>query len=42
LIYLVEGWVASFGPVPQAMERLVLGVAPCRIDEEYEPAGQAS
>lgn len=41
-IYLVETWVASFGPMPQALENLVLGVAPRRIDEEYEPAGQAS
>lgn len=41
-IYLVAGWVASFGPMPPAMQNLVLGVAPRRIDEEYEPAGQAS
>lgn len=42
VIYLVETWVASFGPMPQAVEHLVLGVAPRRIDEEYEPAGQPS
>ncbi|MEV6742354.1 SUKH-3 domain-containing protein [Streptomyces sp. NPDC051104] len=41
-IYLVETWVASFGPMPQALENLVLGVAPHRIDEQYGPAGQAS
>lgn len=34
VIYLVETWVASFGPMPQAMENLVLGIAPRRIDEE--------
>lgn len=37
-IYLVETWVAGFGPMPQALENLVLGVAPRRIDEEHEPA----
>ncbi|MET8783940.1 SUKH-3 domain-containing protein [Streptomyces sp. NPDC004589] len=40
VIYLVETWVASFGPMPQAMENLVLGVAPRRIDGD-ELAGQA-
>ncbi|MEV5881011.1 SUKH-3 domain-containing protein [Streptomyces sp. NPDC052101] len=34
VIYLVETFVASFGPMPQALENLVLGVAPRRIDEE--------
>jgi hypothetical protein len=33
VIYLVETWVASFGPMPQAMDNLVLGVAPRRVDE---------
>ncbi|CAL9611208.1 hypothetical protein SUDANB58_05639 [Streptomyces sp. enrichment culture] len=33
VIYLVETWVADFGPMPQALENLVLGVAPRRIDE---------
>ncbi|WP_448698815.1 hypothetical protein [Streptomyces avidinii] len=42
VIYLVETWVASFGPMPHAMENLVLGVVPRRIDEGYEPAGQPS
>lgn len=42
VIYLVETWVASFGPMPDAMESLVLGVAPRRINEGYEPAGQPS
>ncbi|MGW1169637.1 SUKH-3 domain-containing protein [Streptomyces sp. NPDC001153] len=42
VIYLVATWVASFGPMPHAMENLVLGVAPRRIDEGYEPAGQPS
>lgn len=27
-IYVVETWVGSFGPMPGAMEKLVLGVAP--------------
>ncbi|MFF9656599.1 SUKH-3 domain-containing protein [Streptomyces griseoluteus] len=31
-IYLVETWLARFGPAPQALENLVLGVAPHRID----------
>ncbi|MGR6974933.1 SUKH-3 domain-containing protein [Streptomyces cynarae] len=38
-IYLVETWVASFGRMPQALENLVLGMAPRRID--HGPAGQA-
>ncbi|MGQ5654778.1 SUKH-3 domain-containing protein [Streptomyces sp. EKR5.2] len=42
VIYLVETWVAGFGPMPHSMEHLVLGVAPRRIDEGYEPAGQPS
>ncbi|MFI8326391.1 SUKH-3 domain-containing protein [Streptomyces sp. NPDC085529] len=32
-IYLVEGWVASFGAMPHALENLILGVMPRRIDE---------
>ncbi|MFG2813696.1 SUKH-3 domain-containing protein [Streptomyces sp. NPDC048410] len=31
-IYLVEGWLACFGPAPQALENLVRGVAPRRIE----------
>ncbi|TGN81517.1 hypothetical protein E5083_03100 [Streptomyces bauhiniae] len=31
-IHLVETWTASFGPAPQALKNLVLGVAPRRID----------
>ncbi|MEU3619916.1 SUKH-3 domain-containing protein [Streptomyces sp. NPDC006872] len=27
-IYLVETWVATFGPAQDALEKLVLGVAP--------------
>lgn len=27
-IYLVETWIASFGPMPRALENLILGVAP--------------
>lgn len=38
VIYLVETWVASFGPMPHALENLVLGVAPRPIDEGHEPA----
>lgn len=30
-ICLVETWVASFGPMPQALENLILGVMPRRI-----------
>ncbi|WP_406379811.1 hypothetical protein [Streptomyces sp. NBC_01618] len=42
MIYLIETWVAGFGLLPQAMENLVLDVAPRRIDEEYKTAGQVS
>ncbi|OII65011.1 hypothetical protein BJP40_18700 [Streptomyces sp. CC53] len=38
-VYLVEAWVASFGPVPRALEHLVLGVAPRRIADAGLPAG---
>ncbi|MER7756714.1 SUKH-3 domain-containing protein [Kitasatospora sp. NPDC097643] len=31
-IHLVETWVATFGPVQEALERLTLGIAPRRID----------
>ncbi|MEV7239490.1 SUKH-3 domain-containing protein [Streptomyces sp. NPDC051020] len=30
-IYLIETWVATFGPVREALEKLVLGVSPRRI-----------
>lgn len=33
MIHLVEGWIADVGPIPQAMENLVLGVAPRTIDD---------
>lgn len=33
-IWLVETWVASFGPMPHALENLILGVMPRRIDDE--------
>jgi hypothetical protein len=36
-IYLVETWVASFGRMPQALENLILGVAPHVIDDGSEP-----
>ncbi|MFJ3661696.1 SUKH-3 domain-containing protein [Streptomyces sp. NPDC090119] len=31
-IYLVEAWLASFGLAPRALENLVRGVAPRRIE----------
>ncbi|MFI8998643.1 SUKH-3 domain-containing protein [Streptomyces sp. NPDC053542] len=34
-IYLVETWVASFGAMPHALENLILGVLPRRIDEGH-------
>jgi hypothetical protein len=34
-IYLVAGWVASFGAMPHALENLILGVRPRRIDEGH-------
>ncbi|MFE4581939.1 SUKH-3 domain-containing protein [Streptomyces chartreusis] len=34
-IYLVETWVASFGPMPHALENLILGVMPRRIDDDH-------
>ncbi|GED90136.1 SUKH-3 domain-containing protein [Streptomyces sp. 6-11-2] len=40
-IYLVASWVASFGPMPQALENLILGVKPRRIDDERRPSDQA-
>ncbi|MET9296928.1 SUKH-3 domain-containing protein [Streptomyces sp. NPDC003077] len=33
--YLVETWVASFGPMPHALENLILGVMPRRIDDDH-------
>ncbi|MGV9337440.1 SUKH-3 domain-containing protein [Streptomyces sp. NPDC003688] len=33
-ILLVETWLASFGPLPAALENLILGVAPRGIDAE--------
>ncbi|MGW2934055.1 SUKH-3 domain-containing protein [Streptomyces sp. NPDC001156] len=41
-IYLVETWVASFGPMPQALENLILGVAPHVIDDGYGPTTDAN
>ncbi|MGW5611636.1 SUKH-3 domain-containing protein [Streptomyces sp. NPDC003753] len=40
-ICLVETWVASFGPMPHALENLILGVTPRRIDDELRQADQA-
>ncbi|MEH0557303.1 SUKH-3 domain-containing protein [Streptomyces sp. B21-101] len=31
-IYLVETWLAAFGPAPQALEKLILGIAAQRIE----------
>ncbi|MEW2619071.1 SUKH-3 domain-containing protein [Streptomyces sp. NPDC048106] len=31
-IYLVETWLATFGPAPGALEKLILGIAPQRIE----------
>lgn len=30
-LYVVEAWVASFGTMPVAMDRLVLGVMPTEV-----------
>ncbi|MCF3137220.1 SUKH-3 domain-containing protein [Streptomyces olivochromogenes] len=30
-IYLIETWVATFGPAQEALEKLVLGISPRRI-----------
>ncbi|MFI2485881.1 SUKH-3 domain-containing protein [Promicromonospora kroppenstedtii] len=32
-LYVVEGFVSTFGPMPLAMDRLVLGVMPEAVDE---------
>ncbi len=39
-VYVVETWVAGFGSMPQALENLILGVAPLRIDDEHQPSEQ--
>ncbi|MFB7336024.1 SUKH-3 domain-containing protein [Streptomyces adustus] len=39
-IYLVEAWVASFGSMPHALENLVLGVMPRRIDDDHGQSDQ--
>ncbi|WP_437074765.1 SUKH-3 domain-containing protein [Streptomyces sp. enrichment culture] len=39
-IYLVETWVASFGAMPHALENLILGVMPRRIDEGHGQRNQ--
>jgi hypothetical protein len=31
-IYLVETWIGSFGAMPTALENLILGVKPTRLD----------
>jgi hypothetical protein len=31
-VYVVETWIANFGPMPTAMENLVLGVKPTPIE----------
>ncbi|WP_199896803.1 SUKH-3 domain-containing protein [Streptomyces niger] len=40
-IYLVEAWVASFGPMPRALKNLISGVIPRRIDGELRQLDQA-
>ncbi|MFE2581540.1 SUKH-3 domain-containing protein [Streptomyces sp. NPDC059378] len=40
-IYLVETWVASFGSMPHALENLILGVMPRRIDDDHRQSDQA-
>ncbi|OPF82500.1 hypothetical protein VT50_0207075 [Streptomyces antioxidans] len=40
-IYLVETWVASFGPMPHALENLILGVLPRRIEDEPRRSDRA-
>ncbi|MEV0603107.1 SUKH-3 domain-containing protein [Streptomyces sp. NPDC050315] len=40
-IYLVETWVAGFGPMPHALENLILGVMPRRIDDNTGSRGRA-
>ncbi|WP_063796166.1 SUKH-3 domain-containing protein [Streptacidiphilus griseoplanus] len=34
-IYLVETWLATYGPVQDALEKLVLGVAPTRVASAF-------
>ncbi|MEU9286461.1 hypothetical protein AB0D57_17495 [Streptomyces sp. NPDC048275] len=29
---VVETWLAAFGPAPEALEKLILGIAPQRIE----------
>ncbi|MDR6981121.1 hypothetical protein J2X68_007863 [Streptomyces sp. 3330] len=38
-IYLVETWVANLGPMPHALEKLILGVMPRRIDHDQSDQG---
>lgn len=40
-ICLVETWVAGFGPMPHALENLILGVMPRRIDDEHRQSDPA-
>ncbi|WP_317447519.1 hypothetical protein [Streptomyces collinus] len=40
-IYLVETWIASFGPMPHALKNLILGVMPRRIDADHRQSEQA-
>ncbi|WP_030944518.1 hypothetical protein [Streptomyces sp. NRRL S-646] len=40
-ICLVETWVASFGPMPHALENLILEVMSRRIDDEHRQSDQA-
>ncbi len=40
-IWPVETWVASFGPMPHALENLIPGVMPRRIDDEPRQSDQA-
>lgn len=40
-ILLVETWVAGFGTMPHALENLILGAMPRRIDDEHRQSDQA-
>ncbi|MFI6283421.1 SUKH-3 domain-containing protein [Streptomyces sp. NPDC051018] len=40
-ICLVETWVAGFGSMPHALENLILGVMPRRIDGDHRPSDRS-
>ncbi|MFE7446113.1 SUKH-3 domain-containing protein [Streptomyces chartreusis] len=39
-VYLVETWAASFGAMPHALENLILGAMPRRIDDRHRQPDQ--